>query len=419
MGNAFSAIANDASATFWNPGRLGFLSNREFMIDYRSVFEADATLTTKTNTPDVFKPGNRAGKPQLGFASLVFPVGAEKEHQFVGVSYTLGGYLKLREGFNRSKTDVPDGSGIAGNNITVTQTGTTDLLVRNSYLTVAYGKLFDKKQFEGIMKRFLPKKAKLPGQLGVGIGIFFVDQEFSESTVGTQVSPGQTVSINDTPISARGHGVGVSAGLAYDPSDKWSFGLSYRSATTLSGLDATSTTPTTFNTETPERFTFGTAYILPKLHGQYIVSGELQVFSAANRKLVNGISSQLDRRRAVTNFHLGFEYTPKSVPVFWDTKHANRYSVPVRFGFHTNENAATIYTNADSVFSFGLAFQQLYDPDDSGIEERKFDPVTKTYKPTGRVSKVTKGVRYSFEPTVELQTSSGSLTYTLTGRATF
>ena len=41
MGGAYSSIADDATATYWNPAGLAFVGRQEFMASYANLFAAD------------------------------------------------------------------------------------------------------------------------------------------------------------------------------------------------------------------------------------------------------------------------------------------------------------------------------------------------------------------------------------------
>lgn len=382
MGNAFSAIADDASATFWNPARLGFIPRREFMIEYRPVFNTNATQiinVAPTGSSDSFTPGFSPGKPQLGFASFLFNIGP---NQSVGVSYTLGGYASQRTRFDRTQTAL-DG--------TITKdTGVSELRVRNSFLTIAYGRAIPFIATRG-------GRRVSNGTLGVGVGVYFLNQEYTSNSSDRQTTvtlPDNTQQVT-TPIvpriDERGRGYGINFGISYDAPRRYHLGLAYRTGAHLSGLNQGEL----FNDETPDRAAFGVAYETRQGKDNFLVSTELELLGAANRRIIGGVGAQVDRRRDVSNLHLGIEYTPGVLP--WD-RTGDRYRLPIRAGFRTNRAQATSYTFNDNVASFGFAFQSLYPPGEG---------------------RSLQGVRYSIEPVVEMLTSNGASQLTLTGRVVF
>jgi hypothetical protein len=443
MGNAYTAIADDASASFWNVGRLGFIRHDETMLEYRSV----ATSNLVSNA-GVTSSGFTPNKPQLGFAGIVIPVTSHKDLLgSFGISYTEGGYFSADT--DNVTTSITGGTSNTSNisSVKTVSNALTQTTVRNSFLTFAYGQQFLLSKPTSEKKPSKDKsaagKAKPdidthgaanatkaePSRLGVGIGVFFVNQGFYTNTTSTSTqfttnSGGVTTSsgISTTPsIPANevGTGVGETFGMAYDPANSpYSFGLSYRSKTNLSGLH----NGQFFGNQTPDHLSLGMAY-KPKIKAHaklasstdadtgasqpardkgmetvvpLTFSAEAQVFSAVNLGTVS--DSQLteeDRRRAVSNLHFGAEYRP---PVRGAGSTASLaqsdkeyYEYAFRLGFHTNANAATLYTYYDNVVSMGMAFQRLHR------------------------AKLT----YSLEPAVEILTHSGLVQYPLTGRVSW
>jgi hypothetical protein len=436
MGNAYTAIADDASASFWNVGRLGFIRHDEAMVEYRSV--VNSTLNSTGSSAPV-TTGIEPGKPQLGFSGFVTPVTWRNGWLgSLGISYTMGGY------FDATKDDSSTTTTVGFPNIQTISKSVSQILVRDSYLTFAYGQQFE-------LKNRAPQKTKKtdkgkaataddsgnaaqkePSRLGIGLGVFFVNQDYttqlSNSTYQQPVGGGPltpTASPTSNLVSERGNGVGVTFGLAYDPaSSPYSFGLSYHSRTQLSGL----ATGNSFGNQTPDHLSIGVAYkphlqlgrkpsatkkgsdqnkadadksnltSEPLVRGAEPVvpltlSAEYQLFSAANLSSNSlGVLYQEDRRRAVSNFHLGAEYRLHYRTEFGKTASDRafnpHYEYAVRLGFHTDANAATLYTYYDNVVSCGLAIQRYHGP------------------------KLT----YTLEPAVEMMTNSGLVQYTVSGR---
>lgn len=378
MGNAFSAIADDASATFWNPARLAVVPRREFMIEYRPTFESNGsqsgTVVTDENgmvTSNLrFTAGSHPGKPQLGFGSFLFNIGKD---QTIGVSYTLGGYLNQNTTFDRTLTTTVTGFGTTS----IQEHNTTQLRVRNTFFTVAYGHAI-----------------KLAGgKFGYGAGVVFSNQEYrrqdTQNTVTTNPDGSQSTDAPQLPVNdERGRGYGAVVGLFYDGPHPYHLGLSYRTSTRLSGLNQGDQ----FGNETPERLAIGGAYELHSRRDAFLVSTEIEVLGAANRTLINGATPQVDRRGSVTNYHIGFEYTPNA------RTQSPKFLTPVRVGFRTNKSAVA-YAFDDNVFSLGVAFQNTY------------------LQSEGEHS--LSGARYSIEPVMELFTRTGTTQYTITGRIIF
>ncbi|MDI6703997.1 MAG: PorV/PorQ family protein [bacterium] len=71
MGEAFTAVASDSTAIYWNPAGLGFLRNPEFGTMYYTLYPDLSTITQ-----DMFH----------SFSSLIFPLG-EKTTYGIGINY--------------------------------------------------------------------------------------------------------------------------------------------------------------------------------------------------------------------------------------------------------------------------------------------------------------------------------------------
>lgn len=289
--------------------------------------------------------------------------GGKKEKEVVrdyfAISYALGGYLSARQ----STTQPNPGGGAP-------QTSFFDQLARNTFITVAYGKLIP-----------LGSAKKDKGQIGLGIAGFYVNQDYRTE------QPTGSPTINNV-TTERGNGLGINLGLAYDaPGKMWSVGASYRSHVSLNGLGSVSKT---FSTEIPGRASLGVAY-RPNGDTYTTITAEVQSFDAANRQRdANGNLALIDVRRAVTDLHIGFEYVLNVRNAKQFANNQSHYLIPLRLGFHTNSNAAAGYTFYDNVISAGIAYQGL------DRHSGKFN--------------------YSFEPSVEYMPRAGTSLVTFTGR---
>ncbi len=367
MGNAYSAIADDPSATFWNPGRLGVLGRRQMMLHFRPGLETTSHVNyfrpTLTGAESFSQALDRkAGGLQPTFASFVYPLSDQRSGSAgtIGVSYTLGGYFNLDATRIRTVGSLSDLT-------TFSQTTDHDFqLMRNSYLTVAYG------------HQWTPLRNRV-GTLGAGVAYYRVTADFqsehqTNTTAWDQTLNQQVTSITDTQRVDRGNGDGFVAGVYYQTgvpsqpgladappgpdgkplsvsSTTWSFAACYRSGANLGGMGFGASTVS----EIPDRMSLGVAYnsFLPQgaesggERGRVVIAGEVQRFGSANSE------EQTDFRKAVTNVHLGIEWIPAK-PLFSIPKE-RRYETPIRLGFRTNESAVR-YAFSENVLSGGIAF---------------------------------------------------------------
>ncbi len=361
MGNAYSAIADDPSATFWNPGRLGVLTRRQLMLHFRPGLETTSDLRWSrltTADPETFSQSldRRAGGLQPTFASFVYPLSSKWAGGTgtIGVSYTLGGYFNLDATRRRTLGTVADPT-------TFSETLDHDWqLMRNSYLTVAYGHQWS-------------PLANKRGTLGVGVAYYRVTSDSqslhqTETTAWDDTLQQQVTSKTDTQRVDRGHGDGFSLGVYYQTgvppqaglgtgdekltasTTTWSFAACYRSKADLKGMGFGEA----MASEVPDRLTLGVAYnsFLPGQSAtgerdRVVIAAEIQRFSGANSE------DQTDFRKAVTNFHFGAEWIPARplIPI----PRERRYETPIRIGFRTNKTAVR-YAYSENVLSAGFAF---------------------------------------------------------------
>lgn len=377
MGNAYSAIADDASATFWNPARLSVIQKRQFMLDYRSVVHSRASQTNvgipaKTSVAD----------PQLSFVSFVYPLvqvrpsptpddperKVSRNWGTIGFSYTLGGYFNYE--LATSINDTGGGSNAEASGRAV-QTGTFNNVIRNEYITVSYGIQGNPKSLGG-------------ATVGLGLGYYRLNHSQSRITVSETIPDQGSRIRTETREREKGDADGYLIGFTYRPRLKqedapWYLGICYRSGATIGGLTDVGRG---FGNEVPDRLSIGLAYNFPIQRNLLIVSTEGQFFSSANKP------GQTDERKAITNFHLGMEFVPER-PLFTIPGVASVNAV--RLGFRTNANAAKNYTNYDNVVSLGFALQRK-----------------------DGVNLIT-----SLEPAIEILTGTGDFQWTLTGIVRF
>jgi hypothetical protein len=415
MGDAYTAIADDPSATFWNPARLGEIPFLQVMVEGRNVLRV--TQVTGEPLPDYWDPTNTEENGitrlpmKLSFSGFSKSIGDWEPNVgsrggTVGVSYTLGGYFDYRSRYN-----LP-GEEIEGENSAALFQ--EDRLVQNHYLTAAWGKNFlfarGPRAVEGETAE--PGGVERKGRIykvGIGVGGFAVrqTQRKRSATVVKKLGPngvddytiGDTI-IDDTivpgtevvipPLDSSGTGYGFIVGVT---GELWGYrtsqgdellpeggrlrlGATYRSKADIGGLITKMPDDTDFDMgdefgrEIPARITVGAAYeytepeesvmtsATVRAPRQLTMSAEVQYFGSAN-----DTPFALDKRKAITNFGFGIEYIPTRqwLPIpflrrltYDETKLA--YVEPIRLGVRTNQ-AGNVYGifEDDVVVSGGLA----------------------------------------------------------------
>jgi hypothetical protein len=397
MGGAFSALADDASATFWNPGRLSVIRGRQFMLDYRTVLNAHSTSVPGAGGR-FMDDRPRPGGFQPTFMGLVWPIYTrhrrfaegqaitdEKYWGHLGLSFTLGGYFD-----RESLIQTPNITDPLRPNLL--DEASNEQTVRNQFVTLAYGNRVD-----------FGKK----GRLGWGAGVVFLihDQHFRDlSRTFDPSNPADTPTINSfSDQNFNGNGFGGIFGLAYGVGPEyrqWRLGLTYRPKIKIHFSDAGAGAPPqqgpSFADEIPSRLSVGLAYESDwgSRGDQVRAAVEGQFFSEANRDTVTFNQttqlSQLDARVAASNLHVGFEYVPARSLL--NRLVRGNIIFPVRLGFRTNTNAAQLYTHYTNVVTLGL-----------GIQGRDRN----------------NNITFSVEPAMEILTRNGAVLWNLTAMARF
>ncbi|MHB0937051.1 MAG: hypothetical protein ACYDCO_00675 [Armatimonadota bacterium] len=194
MGDAYTAIADDPSATFWNPARLGEIPFLQVMVEGRNVLRI--SQVTGEALPDYWDPGNleEDGITRLpmkfSFAGFSKSIGDWEPNVgsrggTLGVSYTLGGYFDFRSRFN-----------MPGDPIEGEETAAIfqeDRLVQNHFLTVAWGKnllIARNPSVRRVTARRAPKPAAAPAPAPVTVAAVKPSTTPLVATPGTEFIAG-------------------------------------------------------------------------------------------------------------------------------------------------------------------------------------------------------------------------------------
>jgi len=417
MGGAFTAIADDPSASFWNPARMGEIPFLQVMVEGRNVLRI--SQVTGEALPDYWDPTNTEENGvtrlpmKVNFAGFSKSIGDWEPNVgsrggTLGVSYTLGGYFDYRSRYN-----LP-GDPIDGED--TESLYQEDRLVQNHFLTAAWGKnlLIARKppKASTALPEGAVEESERKGRIfkvGVGLGAYAVMQTQTKrsATVVKKLGPNGHDDYYNTdgdveddsivpgtelvipPLDASGAGYGFIVGLTgelwgYRSSQgdemlpeggRWRLGLTYRSKANIGGLITKMPNETNFDMgdefgrEVPSRITAGVAYEYTEPEEsvaqsekvrapmQITLSAEAQYFGSAN-----DTTYSLDKRKAITNLHFGAEYIPTRqwLPIpflrrltYDETKLA--YVEPIRVGVRTNR-AGNVYGifEDDVVVSGGL-----------------------------------------------------------------
>lgn len=329
MGNAFVAVANDATAAFWNPAGLSFLPNTEVTAVVKSL--PGITQTTNIGSIDLgvfpgFEDSTTTNSGSIGSSS--------GEAAFLGVTARIGkdpakcGTLSISRSL----------AGFLDRNSTVTQqflpfdigdtdTATTDVHdeMRVDYNSIAYG--------------WKPSSA-----ISVGVGVLqavakastfgeYVETYFGESEPYVSLIGPETV---------RGKGYGALVGALWSPATqgagKLTLGGSYLTKISLSDFDSLS-----FGSERPDRLLFGASYrqAIPGSDSGNEVLWSMQLSRSGRANTSDGGELQ---RNAVWNLYFGGEYDI----------HRGKLSLPIRYGVFSNRTPNGLVYDSETWITLGL-----------------------------------------------------------------
>lgn len=394
MGGAFVAVADDASATFWNPARLGQLPGTEGMIQFRQMTQTAEVkgipFGDPWNTGNIETSGTKTGALRLNFAGLTY--GIEKGGYVpsigttsgtIGLSWTMGGLFDYRFRANENYKQA------------------YNTRVQNNFATLAWGKNFVYKRMKALKKPVQVGDAVPMGKIGFGIGAMQVTQDHDEIQSLPPIGDGI---IESTRSTAHGTGTGYIIGVTMEnwgkaklqqdktwetnpySSDvgRWRYAASYRPKVTIKKMNDIANS---FGPEVPSRLAVGAAYEWTESNKsignsnraplQLTLASEIQLFGAANKG-----GGYQDERKQVANFHIGAEIIPGKpwLPIPFLKKYTEdgtklAYVEPIRVGFHTNKAANTDLFRDDYVLSLGAAL--YYSPivgAGRGMWDSRFEP---------------------------------------------
>jgi long-chain fatty acid transport protein len=189
MGGAATALPQDGSALFFNPGSVSFLKHNSFSAGVSPVISN--TQFTDLNTSTAYKTNSKSSYPFTGYIVL-----GRKESR---MKYGIAVY-------------TPFGSGISWQDAWAGRFVITDLKLKTVYVqpTISY---------------------KISEKLGIGAGfVYGVGKLDLASDLPITDEDGNYGTLN---LEGSGRGAGFNAGIYYQPLEKLSFGVNYRSSLKL------------------------------------------------------------------------------------------------------------------------------------------------------------------------------------------
>jgi hypothetical protein len=320
MGGAFTAIANDATASFWNPAGLAVLK----------TFETTLVLSTVPTSETLVKVANNFSNPVSSttstptgfdpmFASVAIPIKSlfprSKAEGILSFSFTRGGYFdETVRAVNLPEAVDPNDPPPLYPNV---ENYKEHRQIITDYYTLAYG-------------------AETKG-IRWGIGGIYASQKYEYERKGdiTIGGSGEVLvgALDSEPISDTNSGFGAIVGLQglIKGKTRMGWGISYRSLIDVGAENG-------FSNEIPDRLSVGVFFALPKEWG--LVSIDAHTYGSANSDLE-------DDRSSITDWCFGFEKN-------FATKKG--YVIPLRLGVATN-NAANRFFVDQTIYTFGTGLR--------------------------------------------------------------
>ncbi len=321
MGSSIGASGTGPNAAINNPAGLGYATSKELSLTFKNLSESTTTISRNFVNPDYSTDGQSGGRSltQVGFSTPL-----NRGRGVIGLNYSVGGFISD----NRTGTNLIDGD-------TIIKNFNEQLRAKTDFFTLGYG------------------RATSDYRSSFGIGVVFA----SHSTRNLQAyqlfdnngSPnnfGDDVFLSNQSLDNSGQmsGIGLVAGLQFNPDGNTSIGVSARSPISLNG----SSEVEDYYSRIPGRLSVGAAKRLSRGGSSQdflLVGGQVDLFFGGSDGILNRDDSQLA-------FGAGAEYNYRL---------RNAY-IPVRIGFRTIGKGGDGFQRANA-FTYGLG----YNPDKSDL----------------------------------------------------
>ncbi|MEZ5162468.1 MAG: hypothetical protein R2688_01710 [Fimbriimonadaceae bacterium] len=304
MGVGGSTRVTDAStnSALDNPAGLAYVGDKSFGMNIRTMPEsqtiASGDLNDRTNVT-----ANRGGKYGLTHVGYTMPF----KKGTLGVSYTVGGYIKNRTAGN----NLNDG-GLSARNLVEETTAQTD------YFAISYG--------------------ERKGTQNIGYGLVIANQ-YVRSTQDYQLFNGNTqVGTVSSDNSGNGLGVGIVAGIQGDVNQDMVWGASVRTPIDISGNGSSSA----IYDRIPGKLSAGVA----ARRDGYFGDQDYMIWSVQADYYFGGQRNKVISRKDVLAGSFGLEYN----------MFRNGVRYPVRFGYAFVPGGGDGYSDRNS-WTFGLGYR--------------------------------------------------------------
>lgn len=339
MGDAFVAVANDASAAFWNPAGLSLLPTAEVTavtktlpattgrvrFDNANSSEYSAYSLMNLAPTDT---GNRSAGTETTFYAATIPLGKGIGRRgTLGISRALAGYFDT-DYTVEGTFDITD----PGTGELTAMTARTRYNLRIDHTSLTYG-------------------WRASDQMRAGLGFVMATAEGSslvDAGLTYDEPAGGRTATSSSQINTDSTGYGFTLGTLWTPkwgrSGAWTLGASYLSRIEFSGVETA-----VFGNQSPDRLMFGASYRAQvpgsMQNDQVLWAMQITRSGTANADIGGDVA-----RQAVWNFHFGGEYEVHRN----GASPATSFYFPIRYGLFTNKSPNDVVYGDETWLTLGL-----------------------------------------------------------------
>jgi len=321
MGSSIGASGTGPNSAINNPAGLGYASSKELSLTFRNLPESNTTVSRNFVNPDFTTDGQSGGRSltQVGYSTPL-----NRGRGVIGLNYSVGGFI----GDNRTGTNLNDGA-------TIIKNFNEQLRAKTDFFTLGYG------------------RATSDYRSSFGIGLVFASHSTRNRQAyqlfdnnGTPNNFNDDIFLSNVTLDNAGQmtGLGLVAGLQFNPDGNTSVGISARTPISLNGSSAVED----YYSRIPGRLSAGVAKRLARggtSQDFLLVGGQVDLFFGGSNGILNRDDAQLA-------FGAGAEY---------NYRFRNAY-IPIRVGFRTIGKGGDGFQRT-SAFTYGLG----YNPDRSDL----------------------------------------------------
>lgn len=305
IGGATQQTDSNTLSSYHNPAGLGYITQTTIAAAFRNLPQSNTALSGRFSDP-TFSTDKEVGQRRITHLGVAFPI----KNGAVGLSYTMGGYIK----------DIKVGNGLSDGALRINNLLET-LQAQTDFFTVSWGK-----QSTG---------------LNYGVGLVIANQYLSD--VGSyDTFDNANNFIGTTRFSNSGNttGIGAVVGVQMSPggNGKSVVGLSVRTPIKLSNNSQTSP----YLNKLPGRVSLGMASRTDGLRGGrdfMVAGGQIDYFFGSDK-------GGALKRKDVMTAGLGFEYN----------MHRFNARIPVRIGYAFIPSGGDGFDDRNT-FTFGLGYR--------------------------------------------------------------